>query len=455
VGGVISLLGLCPPFVDPDCEEAELTLKISEWTFNLVKELEGDLEASAREGGGWFVNLTALGGRFGLGGEGPASLAAAGTLGIAKTLQRERPRLRVKNIDVDPQMPTALLAERLVQELEAGDDLVEVGLTRRGRWRPALVEVAAPRDLPPLPLTPESVVLVTGGAVGVTADVARGLAASGRPRLVLVGRSPLPAPEGPETSGLDRVALRRHFLQEARAQGQPVIPAEIERAVGRVLKDRTLRANLDACTAAGAVVEYHALDVRDAERFGELIDGIYQRFGRLDGVVHGAGVIEDKRIADKTSASFASVFRTKVDGALTLARKVRPEGLRFLVFFSSVSGRFGNVGQVDYSAANEFLNKLAGRLARRWPAARVVSINWGPWDGGMVSDELRRLYDMAGIGMIPVAKGVRAFLSEIGLEDRPGGEVVLSCSVGRLQAAGGRDPLLRVPARSAVEGQAK
>ncbi|HWG43116.1 MAG TPA: SDR family NAD(P)-dependent oxidoreductase [Gemmataceae bacterium] len=425
VGGVIQFLGLCPPFVTANLDETEMPLRIAEWTFNIVKEFVSDLQTSAEVGGGWFINLTALDGQFGLSREIMSCIAASGTLGIVKTLHREYPRLHVKNIDVDPHMPADKMAACLLQEVAMEDDLVEIGLTQHGRWRPTLTAEPVPRNLPLVAIDRDAVILVTGGAYGVTAEVARGLAALTKLRLIVVGRSPLPAPESSRSSGLDKAGLRALLLDEARARTEKILPAEIERSVNRILKDRQMRANLDACTAAGAAVEYHALDVRDSERFGRLIDNLYERFGRIDGVVHGAGILADKRIADKTLDSFANVFRTKVDSALTLARKLRPDSLRFLVFFGSVAGRFGNVGQVDYSAANEVLNKLADHLHRRWPG-RVVCINWGPWDGGMVTDELRRLYTAAGLELISVEAGVASFLAEIGRTDRASAEVVIS-----------------------------
>jgi NAD(P)-dependent dehydrogenase (short-subunit alcohol dehydrogenase family) len=433
------LLGLVPAFRLAGLEDVEAPLRAAACTFQLVKEFAGELQTN----GGWFVNVTALDGQCGLGEEMMTSVAAAGTLGIVKTLRREHPRLRVKNIDVEPAMPSDMLAARLLQELVSEEDLIEVGLTRQGRWRPTLREepiLSFPggawergKPLPPLRIDRDSVLLITGGAYGITADIARKLAAEAKPRLVLVGRSPVPEAESPRTAGVDRAALRQRFLDEARASAGPVVPAEIERAVNRLLKDRQIRVNLDACTAAGATVEYHALDVRDTEAFAQLIDGLYERFGRIDGVIHAAGIIDDRRIRDKTLDSFAVVFRTKVDSAWTLARKLRPEGLKFLAFFGSVSGRFGNAGQVDYSAANEALNKLADYLHRRWPG-RVVCFNWGPWQGGMVSEELRRLYAAAGVELIPVEEGVDAFLAEIRRTDHRGAEVVLARGVKRLSS---------------------
>lgn len=426
VGMLINFLGMCQVFGRPSGEEGEISVTTTQWTFHLVKEFAEDLRSSAAGVGGWFVNLTALDGQFGLKG-GPVSFASAGTLGISKTLQREYPRLHVKTIDVEADIPPDLLAARLLEELAVEDDLLEVGLTRQGRWQLVLKQQPAPRNLPPLALDAESVVLITGGASGVTAEVAKSLATSAKPRLILVGRSTWPEPEVPRTRDLDKMALRKILLEDARHTRTQVLPAEIEQRVNRILKDREIRSNIEACTAAGATVEYHSLDVRDAQQFGGLIDDLYERFGRIDGVVHGAGIIEDKRIRDKTTASFANVFRTKVDSALTLARTLRPDRLRFLVFFGSVSGRFGNVGQVDYSAANEVLNKLADHLASRW-AARVVCINWGPWESGMVGDELRRLYASRGIELIAVPDGTRAFLDELRVPDGSA-EVVISRSI--------------------------
>ncbi|MBX9791931.1 MAG: SDR family NAD(P)-dependent oxidoreductase [Pirellulales bacterium] len=435
VGAVFNFLGLSEPFCHAGWPAADAPLAVSLWTFNVVKEFESDLRTSAEEGGGWFINLTSLGGKFGVDSERKAALTAAPTIGIAKTLLRENPKLVVKSIDVDAGLAPASLAAQLLAELAAGDPLVEVGLSRQGRWQLKLEKDPVQHDASDLVLEPGSVVLVTGGAYGVTADVAKALAERWQPRLVLVGRSPLPGPEPSEVAGKTPAELRRHLLAAAKSSGQRVVPADIERQIARLLKDRQIRANVEACRAAGAEVEYLALDVRDAGALSGLLDDLYARYGRIDGVVHGAGIVEDKRIRDKTADSFANVFRTKVTSATVLAEKLRPEGLKFLVFFSSVSGRFGNAGQVDYSAANEFLNKLANYLDARWPG-KVVAMNWGPWDGGMVTDELRRMYATVGFDMIPIDVGVQYFTREIERSRRRSAEVVVSGSVERMLAMG-------------------
>jgi NAD(P)-dependent dehydrogenase (short-subunit alcohol dehydrogenase family) len=265
-------------------------------------------------------------------------------------------------------------------------------------------------------LSPQSVVFVTGGARGITADTALELAQAFRPRLVLVGRSPLPPEREPaDIAGItDQRQLKAALMDRMQTGGQRPTPALIEGAVKRIRNEREIRENLAALRAAGSEVEYHQADVADGDAMAKQIADLYARYGRIDGVIHGAGIIEDKLIADKTPESFDRVVRPKVAGALALARHLRPEGLEFLVFFSSVSARYGNRGQCDYSAANEVLNKLARTLNAKWPG-RVLSMNWGPWrtEGGMVSPELAARFAAAGVELIEVPAGRRAFLNEL------------------------------------------
>jgi NAD(P)-dependent dehydrogenase (short-subunit alcohol dehydrogenase family) len=244
-----------------------------------------------------------------------------------------------------------------------------------------------------------------------------------------VGRSPLPEDENPEIQGLQGGQdLRQYFIRTAKQEKKPVTPAAIEKQVQQILKARRIRRNIEEMTAVGATVEYRALDVRNADHFGALLDSIYEKYGRIDGVIHGAGVNEDKLVKDKSMESFNKVLETKIIPAKVLAERLHPEGLKFMVFFSSVAGRFGNVGQSDYSAANEVLNKLAVHLASSWPA-HVTAINWGPWESGMVTEDLSKLFAERGIHLIPTAEGVRMFLDELHNSGGCTPEVVISRSV--------------------------
>jgi acyl transferase domain-containing protein/NAD(P)H-dependent flavin oxidoreductase YrpB (nitropropane dioxygenase family)/acyl carrier protein len=407
--------------------------------FTLLKVLGPDIRRSAGAGAGCLLNLSAFDGRFGLAGPSEAAPASAGALGVAKSAAREWPELRVKCIDAAPGWAPAVLAERLLAELFSADGPVEVGLDAEGRWGIGL-EAHEPMayggvGLDILQLAPGAVVLATGGAYGITADLIRTLADHGRLHLVLLGRSALPGEEAAATRDIVAVdALRRMLQAEAQAHGSRATPVQLESELKRLLRERQIHANLAALRAAGCTVEYHALDVRDGAAFGALIDDVYARLGRIDGVLHGAGVISDKRILDKPLAAFDDVFDTKVVPALVLAAKLRMSGLRFIAFLSSVAGRFGNVGQADYSAANEVLNKLAGQLAQRWPHLHALAINWGPWDAGMVNDDLRRLYAARAIRPIPPEAGRRHFIEALARGPRGQAEIVISCSIGQIAA---------------------
>ncbi len=223
-----------------------------------------------------------------------------------------------------------------------------------------------------------------------------------RPTLVLVGRAPLPASyEPPETAELlSPQEIKAALINQMRQSGQSVTPVQVETAYTHLLQEREMRNNLSAMQLAGATMHYYQVDVLDDRALSDLIDEIYRSYGRLDGVIHGAGIIEDKLLEDKTPDSFNRVFNTKVDSAFILSRKLRADSLKFLIFFSSVAGCFGNRGQSDYAAANEVMNKLAVYLDTQWPG-RIVAINWGPWDKtGMVSAEVRRQFEERGVQLI-------------------------------------------------------
>ncbi len=362
---------------------------------------------------------SAHGGHFGLRATAADPLLTGGAAGLVKTLAAEWPAVRARIVDLDPALDAAQLASHVHDELGAPGP-VEVGYD--GGARVAVAVTPAPHGTAAdLALDRDAVVLITGGARGITAHVAIALAKRFGCRIELVGRSPLPPAEAPDLAAApDAPALRKLFLAQ-RTAGDAATPAAIEARVTRVLADREIRATLAAIRAAGGRPTYHAVDVR-TPAFAALIDDLYRAHGRLDGVIHGAGLLEDKLLRHKTSESFARVVGTKLAGAAALADKLRPD-VRFVVLFASVAGAFGNRGQIDYAAANDALDKLARGLDRR-VAGRVVAIDWGPWGGtGMVSPELEREYARRGIGLIEPARGVDALLRE--LTDGADAQVIL------------------------------
>jgi acyl transferase domain-containing protein/NAD(P)H-dependent flavin oxidoreductase YrpB (nitropropane dioxygenase family)/acyl carrier protein len=378
----------------------------------------------------WIVAATGLDGSFGRVGVDRAS--HGGVAGLLKSVAKEWPEIRVRAIDVHPEEEPARLAEHVYAEMLADDARVDIGYAEGVRQVRSVIPGPPSVRGSALTIDRDAVVLITGGARGITAKIAVAMAQRFQCRLELVGRSPLPdGDEDPELADArDAVALRKVLLTRANGAG-PTTPAAIDALCNQVLAAREIRATLGALRDAGAPFRYHAVDVRDADAFGALLDDVYARHGRLDGVVHGAGLVEDKLLRHKTKESFDRVFDTKVVSAMTLSEKLRGD-TRFVVFFSSISGAFGNRGQVDYAAANDALDTLAHHLQRKLPA-RVLSINWGPWGGvGMVRPELEREYARRGVGLIPPDEGVERFFQE--LCDHDDAQVILTAAApGMLQ----------------------
>ena len=385
--------------------------------FLMIKGLRADLEEAARNGGSALIGVSSLGGAFSSDpAYRPGSFSPAGgaVTGLLKAFAVETEGIRVRTVDLDGQNDDGQLAEQLAVELFAGDELSEVGYAdgRRVTLRPTPRIAADGSQVRP---ASDWVWLVTGGARGITADICLELAERTQPTLILVGQSAEPAAieQGP-TAGVDGPGeLKAIILTQLKATGASVTPALVEEAYRRLQREREIRANLAALIEAGARVRYFSLDVRNESALEALIHDVYETYGRLDGVIHGAGIIEDKLIKDKTVDSFERVFSTKVTSAFVLLRTLRLESLRTLVFFSSVAGRFGNRGQGDYGAANEVLNKLAVYVSGR-SAARVVSLNWGPWDKrGMVSEDIKREFSRRGIELIGAQGGKTTFFEEL------------------------------------------
>ncbi len=372
-----------------------------------------------------LVVATGLGGGFGLlhGLRASEVEAAAGVRGLVRTLAREFPDTHVSAVDLDPEDAPNSIAKALLAELSHGDHRVDVGCA--GGVRRTLLLREEPLDVTrsdQLQLGSDAVILVTGGARGIGARAALALAERSGAHVVLCGRSALPSEPEPENYAHATGApeLRRAIIEAAGLRK----PAEIEAEVARVLAAREIRANLAALEELAASVEYHRVDVRDPHALAAVLRAVYTQRGRIDGVVHAAGVLEDKLIRDKTVESFRRVFETKVSAFRTLATELRPD-LAFFVSFGSVAGTFGNRGQVDYAAANEALSLYSRQLAER-VGARVVTMAWGPWaGGGMVSPELEREYARRGIGLIDPEDGVQCLLDELRFGERAHVEVIL------------------------------
>ena len=389
--------------------------------FRLLQLAGPGLCAAAASGTALLAGIARLNGCFGLPpGEEPGDPLSGGLAGLVKTAALEWPKLHCKALDLAADAGEGS-AETIVAELLL-DGPLEVGVSARGLHTLKLTDAPLAGEALPLPIAAGDVVVISGGARGVTAEIAVAMAAACRPTLVLLGRTP--APEAEEAAWLTGLTGEGEIKKGVVAQASaPLKPREIEARYRRIVADREIRATLRRIEAAGGVAVYRPVDLRDSLAVEKAFAAVRAAYGPVRGIVHGAGVLADRRIEDKTIEQFAGVYATKVAGLRALLAAAGEDELKFLALFSSSTGRFGRIGQIDYAVANEVLNKWAQLEARRRPDCRVVSLNWGPWDGGMVTPALKKIFAAEGVEIIDLAAGADYLLRE--LATAPGGPVEL------------------------------
>ena len=373
--------------------------------FNLIKRVNPDKVK-------WIFGVTGLGGSFGeTPCEGISQDGYQGTAGFIKSLAKEWHTTQCKYIDVNPQEDHETVAKQIIYELLVDDTVCELGYSNGVRTIYNIHHESLQEDIKKdISLDDKSVVLALGGAKGITSEIIIKLAKRYKCKFILVGRSKIPeSDEAQETSEISSVSELRKLIL---AQGKYKKPSEIESQIKKILSDRQFRETIKAITESGSTYEYVSLDVTDETLLTGLIQRIYASHGRIDAVLHGAGIIEDKFVNQKSPTSFQRVFSTKVNPARVLSRVIKDD-VKFIVFFSSIASAFGNKGQIDYSSANDVLDKLAVTINRRIKG-RAISINWGPWEGkGMVSEALEKTYAKSGIGLIPADEGANALINEM------------------------------------------
>ena len=389
--------------------------------FGRMRAMAPVLRRAALQGGALLCSVTALGGGFALDAPPPEDVDPTGGAwgGMLKTAAAEWTDVNCRTIDIDPARE-GVAAEIVRHALSQGP--VEIGLGPDG---PQTV-VLEPRSVQPVEGSfPDSgdTVLITGGARGVTAEVAVAMAEAGQPRLILMGRSPEPDKEPDWLIGLNSEAeIKRAILTHV---GPSITPQEVQAEFNRIRAGREIRRTIERISQAGSEVAYRSADVRDADAVRQTLAPLIEEYGPVTGLVHGAGVLADRNIEDKSDDDFAQVYGTKVGGLRSVLKAIGESSLKAMVLFSSSTARFGRRGQVDYAAANEVLNKVAQAETARRDGCRVVSVNWGPWDGGMVTPGLRAIFADEGIEVIGMQSGAAYLLDEIAASDGPAEVLVL------------------------------
>jgi acyl transferase domain-containing protein/thioesterase domain-containing protein len=277
--------------------------------------------------------------------------ARAVVLGPARVIPKELPGINCRSIDFDD-TSFEESAALILTELSTPSQHSTIAYRQGQRY----VEILDDLDLTSLPelkrLTPRGVYLITGGLGGLGLAVAEHLGRELNARLVLISRSPLPPESQWEASVSDT-------------------------SLSESTRDR-IRHLLRIRAVSGGLLVLQA-DVTSVDQMRAAVTTARNHFGKIDGVFHAAGILDDGPLMLKTAESTARVLAPKVQGTLALEEALRDETLRCFVLFSSISSILAPAGQIDYAAANAFLDAFA--QSRKGP---ITVVNWGLWnDVGM------------------------------------------------------------------------
>lgn len=320
---------------------------------------------------------------------------------FAASIHLERPELKVRVIDFSPTVNPAILAERVLAELSTHDGYMALGfdanLTRRVP-RPCVQKPAKYRSRA-ITWSADDVILVTGGAKGITAECAIALARDTGARIVLVGRSPHPF-ENIEGCGNAETA---RTLKRFRSEGLPC--------------------------------EYYMCDVSDFNSLITMLQRIRQELGEIAGVVHGAAVNWPRRAAYVSTASAFNEVSPKLLGVMNLCRALQDTPLKLFAGLSSVIGITGMQRNAWYAFSNEAMDLTLRGFKAQHPQIAVVTVTYSVWDevGMSVLLESVRSLSKMGIGAIHKDEGVRRFLRLT--KNDPGDVQVVVVAAMRTQAA--------------------
>ena len=334
-----------------------------------------------------------------------------GYAGLLKSLDKEYDETKCRLVSFTSQLSADKIAEITLTEILHTDEPCEVIYDGGKRQIMEMIrsEIQTGAD-PDIHLDKKSVILALGGAQGITAELIVRFSKDYPCNYVLVGRSADPRSRADQSlAGLkNKEEIRKRII----ASGELKTPAEIEKKTEEIHKANQILGTISALEANGSTVTYHSMDLRDEKALIAMVEGLYNQYGRIDGVIHGAGLLEDKLFHQKTPESFERVMSTKVTPLRVLAEHLKDD-VQFVTLFSSVASVYGSRGQTDYAAANSVLDKYAWEL-RKKIKGKVTAINWGPWKGtGMVSPSLEREYERRGIPLIPLGDGMETFVNEL------------------------------------------
>jgi acyl transferase domain-containing protein/NAD(P)-dependent dehydrogenase (short-subunit alcohol dehydrogenase family) len=360
--------------------------------------------------GTFLVSATRLGGQHGYDDAGAVAPMGGAVVGFTKTYKRERPEALVKAVDFEAGHDSSKIAELLVEETLRDPGAVEIGYKNGLRWTVGLQEQPAEDGRPGLTLNEDSVFVVTGAAGSIVSAITADLATASGGTFYLLDLVPEPDASNPDLARFanDKENLKRDLFARLQARGERATPAHVEKELAALERAQAALSAINAVRAAGGTAHYFSVNLADADGVAKVIEQVRKQSGRVDVLLHAAGLERSHFLPDKDQREFDLVFDVKADGWFNLLYAIGDMPLGATVAFSSIAGRFGNAGQTDYSSANDLLCKYTASFRTTRPQTRGIVIDWTAWGGiGMATrGSIPKMMELAGIDMLPPEAGV-------------------------------------------------
>ncbi len=389
--------------------------------------------------GTFLISATRLGGQHGYDAAGAVAPLGGAVTGFTKTYKRERMEAHVKAVDFERACEAPKIAELLIEETLRDPGAVEIGYKAGLRWAIGLEEQSATDGQPGLNLDQNTVFLITGAAGSIVSAITADLAAASGGIFYLLDLVPEPDPSNPDLKrfmsdvATEKENLKRDLFARIQARGERATPALVERELAALERAQAALSAIEAVRAAGGTPHYFSVNLADTEAVAKVIKEVRERSGRIDVLLHAAGIERSRSLSEKEPGEFNLVFDVKSDGFFNLFHAIGDMPLGATVAFSSIAGRFGNPGQTDYSSANDLLCKITSSFRTTRPGTRGIAIDWTAWGGiGMATrGSIPKVMKQAGIDMLPPEAGVPLIRREL-TAGGTRGEIVIGQRLGVL-----------------------
>ncbi|MCI5821334.1 MAG: SDR family NAD(P)-dependent oxidoreductase [Elusimicrobia bacterium] len=337
-----------------------------------------------------------------------------------------------KLMDFEPTATPDEMAQKTMDEVLHGDMRLMIGTRDNVRSTILSLPTRLDKSVKHFDLAGKTIIF-TGSGRGIGAMLSQKIAAQYHSKIIVLDiieiqeKTPLWA----TMNDAELAALKKQLWEDLKADPtKKATPVMLERAFGRVKDSITLYNNLQKLRDLGSEVEYYHCDVMNSSMMKEVCTKIKAKNGRVDGLIHFAGLERSKLIYDKDPAEYYRIFDVKATSFATFLANniVRDDG--FFAFASSIAGKYGNLGQSDYASANDYLAKSALSLSNQ--GYRAISIAMSAYKNvGMgVRAGVETFLRSNGVDFVDPQDGMQIFLDEIVYGQVP--EIVLTGSLGRL-----------------------